>query len=150
MAAAPRDMTTGEIEVRLDSFEKNVMAALAEIKNNMVTVDVFDARQIAYEQRTSRLEKDHQEWVQESTAAHVSLDKDSKARHAETVAMVTALEVKITNRLDKQDERAFNLEQTAKAQKNSKWQAVGLAILASILGVISSVLISVVNRGIGA
>lgn len=147
--AAPRDMTTGEIEVLFHEFEKSVLGALARIENNMVTADVFEARQIAYDQRTTRLEQDHQAWVKESTEAHVSLDKDSKARHAETNASVAALEIKMNNRFEKGEERAFQLEQQAKAQKNNKWQAIGIAILASVLGVLSSIMISMVKGGIG-
>jgi acetyl-CoA carboxylase alpha subunit len=149
MAAAPRDMTTGEIEVRLDSFEKNVMAALSEIKDNMVTVAVFDARDAAREQRVQRLELDHQRWVKESTEAHVTLDSESKARHAETGAAMKALETKFETRFEKAEDRAFHLEQAAKAQKNSKWQAIGVAVLGSVLSIFASIFISITNRVLG-
>lgn len=143
MAAAPRDMTTGEIEVRLDSLEKNILAELREIKASMVTTGVFDARLMAYEQQQSRLERDHQEWVRESTEAHIALDRDSKARHAETISEIKALEVRVNNRFEKGEDRQFTLEQATKAQKNSKWQAIGVAILSSVLSVIAAVIISV-------
>ena len=149
MAAAPRDMTTGEIEVRLESLEKNILAELREIKASMVTTGVFDARLVAYEQSQTRLERDHQEWVRESTEAHVSLDRDSKARHAETLAEIKALDAKVSNRFEKSEDRQFQLEQSTKSQKNSKWQAIGVAILSSALSVIAAVLISVSQRGIG-
>lgn len=147
--AAPRDMTTGEIEVLFHEFEKNILGALNRIENNMVTIDVFDARQAAYEQQLHRLQLDHDTWKNESTGAHVSLDKDSKARHKETEAAIAALEIKVNNRFEKGEERAFQLEQQAKAQKNNKWQAIGIAILASVLGVLSSIMISMVKGGIG-
>jgi hypothetical protein len=149
MAAAPRDMTTGEIEVRLDSLEKNILAELREIKASMVTTGVFDARLVAYEQQMARLQRDHDEWVKESTRAHVALDSESKARHAETLAEIKALEIRVNTRFEKGEDRAFQLEETAKAQKNSKWQAIGVAILSSALSVIAAVLISVSQRGIG-
>jgi len=149
MAAAPRDMTTGEIEVRLDSLEKNILAELREIKASMVTTGVFDARLLAYEQSQTRLERDHQNWVRESTEAHVALDRDSKARHAETRSELKALEQRVVTRFEKSEDRAFNLEQQAKAQKNGRWQAIGVAILGSVLSIISAVMISLVNKGIG-
>jgi hypothetical protein len=142
-------MTTGEIEVRLDSLEKNILAELREIKANMVTTGVFEARLLAYEQQMTRLDRDHQEWVRESTEAHVALDRDSKARHAETLAKIEALDVKVANRFEKGEDRQFTLEQATKAQKNSKWQAIGVAILVSVLGVISSIVIAVAKTGLG-
>lgn len=145
MAGQARDMTTGEISVLLEAFQKNVIERLDIIQNQMVTKDVFDARQVAYEQRMLRLESDHQKWVQESTGAHVSLDKDSKARHAETEAAIEALELKINNRLEKSEERQFQLDQQAKGQKNGKWQAIGVSILAAVLGIISSVVITSIS-----
>lgn len=150
MAAAPRDMTTGEIEVLLDALQKNILGELREIKSNMVTAAVFEARQVAYDQRTTRLEQDHQAWVRESTEAHVALDKDSKARHAETTAAITALEIKVNNRFEKGEERSFQLEQSAKQQKNGKWQAIGIAVLAAVLSVLVNIMVFWVNKGIGA
>jgi hypothetical protein len=147
MAAAPRDMTTGELEVRLDAFERNVMAALEEIKNNMVTIAVFDARDAAREQRVERLERDHQTWVKESTEAHVALDRDSKSRHAETNSKIEALEVRINTRFEKNEERAFNLEQTAKAQKNGRWQAIGVAILSGAISILVGIVLNISNFG---
>jgi hypothetical protein len=149
MAAAPRDMTPGEIEVRLDSLEKNILAEHREIKSNMVTTGVFDARLMAHEQQVARLESDHRKWVEESTAAHVRLEADSKARHAETSAEMKALETRVNTRFEKQEERAYNLEQTAKAQKNNKWQAIGIAILSSALSIIAAVIITLNDRILG-
>lgn len=147
--AAPRDMTPGELEVRLDGLENNILAALKVIQDSMVTTTVLDAKLSASDQRVTRLERDHGDWKDESTRAHVQLEADSKARHAETLSGVSALDVKINTRFEKNEERAFQLEQTAKAQKNSKWQAIGVSVLGFALAVISSVLISVLNRGIG-
>jgi len=149
MAAAPRDMTTGEIEVRLESLEKNILAELREIKANMVTTGVFDARLMAYEQQMTRLERDHQEWVRESTEAHVSLDRDSKARHAETNAEMKALEQRINTRFEKQEERQFTVDQAVKAQKNSKWQAIGVAIFSSALSILAAIIISMNEKLLG-
>lgn len=146
MAAAPRDMTTGELEVRLDSFESNVMAVLQEIRNNMVTEAVFEARWAAYEQRVTRIEKDLQEWIRESTEAHVSLDRDSKARHKETEAAMEAMKVKLESDIDKSKantrtelrqlrtdfEESKKDTETVKRSRINIWLAAGVAILGSI------------------
>lgn len=147
MAAAPRDMTTGELEVRLDSFESNFMAVLQEIRNNMLTEAVFEARWASYEQRVTRLEEDHKAWVRESTEAHLRLESDSKARHKETEAVVSALELKLQAEIDraKSSSRAdhksiqVELKETRKEAESVKrsriniWLAAAVAIIGSIL-----------------
>lgn len=144
---APREMTTGELQVRLDSFETNVMAVLQEIRNNMVTEAVFEARWSAYEQRVGRLESDLQAWIRESTEAHISLDRDSKARHKETEGALAALELKLQSKIDdakvhaRADHKEIKVE-LAEARKDADgvkrsrvniWLAAGVAVLGSIL-----------------
>lgn len=147
MAAAPRDMTTGELQVRLDSFENNFMSVLQEIRNTMLTEAVFEARWASYEQRVTRLEEDLKAWIREATEAHIRLDSESKARHKETEAVVDALEVKLQAEVDKAksnaraDHKSIRelLEKTRQDTESVKrsriniWLAAGVAILGSIV-----------------
>lgn len=91
------DPTPGELRIMFD----NLLSLLGEIKGSMATKDFVNAKFDAYHDRMSRLEVDLKEWIRTSTEAHVALDKDSKARHAETQAEMEALEVKVFARIDK-------------------------------------------------
>lgn len=155
MAAAPRDMTTGELEVRLDSFESNVMAILQDIRANMVTKDVSEAHQLSNERRMKNTEDALEKWIHTSTEAHVHLDAESKTRHAETVALVdrvvATLDVKIDKlnaRVDDSNEKtALKFKERDKAReadekdlksaRNSRWNIALVAVLAVVGNVIT-------------
>lgn len=153
MAAAPRDMTPGELEVKLDSL----ISLVTDMSKTMVTRDVFDAWQRGNDDRIRRLEDDLKQWIKESTEAHISLEKDSKARHQESAAELRstndALRAKIdkevssvTNRLDKEvtkintrqdetDKQRVEDERDLKRARQSSvniWIVAGLAILGNI------------------
>ena len=72
-----KDYTTGELAVLLNTILDNVK----DIRNDMLTKGEFNTWREGLNDRLVRLEDDHKEWVRESTAAHISLEKDSKARH---------------------------------------------------------------------
>lgn len=91
------DPTPGELRIMFD----NLLKGIDDIGNRMATKEFVNAKFDAYHDRMSRLEIDHKEWTKVSTEAHVSLDKDSKARHAETQADLDALDVKVHARIDK-------------------------------------------------
>lgn len=91
------DPTPGELRIMFN----NLLTGLSDIKDRMATKEFVNAKFDAYHDRMSRLEVDHKEWVHKSTEAHVALDKDSKARHAETQAVIDALDVKAHARIDK-------------------------------------------------
>lgn len=92
-----RDPTSGELKIMFQS----ILTGLAEVKETMATKEFVNAKFDGYNDRVSRLERDQKEWTQVSTAAHVELDKDSKARHAQTEADLEALDTKIHTRIDK-------------------------------------------------
>lgn len=155
MAAAPRDMTTGELEVRLDSFESNVMAILQDIRANMVTKDVSEAHQASNERRMKNTEDALEKWIKTSTETHVQLDAESKARHAETIALVdrvvASLEVKVDKvnarvddanektslRIKELKERRESDEKDLKSARNSRWNIALVAVLAVVGNVIT-------------
>lgn len=147
MAAAPRDMTPGELTVRLDGLESNILAALKVIQDSMVTTQVLDAKFVGVDQRVGRLEKDHAEWKNESTRAHVQLEADSKTRHAETTSDMDKMNTNLRTKIDK-DTATLHAEmkeiksQRAEDEKDIKgakraqtniWIAAGLAVAGSIL-----------------
>lgn len=91
------DPTPGELKIMFE----NLLTVLGDIRAQMATKEFVNAKLDAFLDRMNRLEQDHKEWTRVSTEAHVSLDKDSKARHAETQADLEALDVKLHARLDK-------------------------------------------------
>lgn len=91
------DPTPGELRIMFDSLQKSIDG----IGDRMATKEFVNAKLDAYLDRMTRLEQDHKEWTRVSTEAHVSLDKDSKARHAETQADTEALDIRVHARIDK-------------------------------------------------
>ena len=101
---------------------------------------------LPFRDRLYRLEQDHKDWVHTSTEAHVELDRDSKARHAETKAELEALELKLFAALDKkatttntridgivQEQKADQKE--LKSVRNSRvtaWIGIGLVSLSNL------------------
>jgi flagellar motility protein MotE (MotC chaperone) len=91
------DPTPGELRIMFD----NVLTVLGDIRAQMATKEFVNAKFDAFHDRVSRLEQDQKDWARTSTEAHVALDRDSKARHAETQADLEALDVKVHARIDK-------------------------------------------------
>lgn len=91
------DPTPGELRIMFD----NLLKGIDDIGKRMATQEFVNAKFDAFHDRVKRLEEDQKEWTKVSTEAHVSLDRDSKARHAETSADLEALDVKLHARLDK-------------------------------------------------
>lgn len=91
------DPTPGELRIMFD----NLLKGIDDIGNRMATKEFVNAKFDAFLDRVKRVEDDLKDWTRVSTEAHVSLDKDSKARHAETQADMDALDVKLHARIDK-------------------------------------------------
>lgn len=91
------DPTPGELRIMFD----NLLKGIDDIGKRMATQEFVNAKFDAFHDRVKRLEEDQKEWTKVSTEAHVSLDRDSKARHAETQADLDALDAKLHARLDK-------------------------------------------------
>lgn len=91
------DPTPGELRIMFD----NLLKGIDDIGKRMATQEFVNAKFDAFHDRVKRLEEDQKEWTKVSTEAHVSLDRDSKARHAETSADLEALDVKVHARIDK-------------------------------------------------
>jgi hypothetical protein len=137
------DLTTRELAIKLDA----VLDVMLEIKDQMVTKAVFETWQQGNDRRIARVEDDLKAWIRESTEAHVSLDRDSKARHKETEANIDALQLKLEADIDKsktntraeirqlrQDfEESRKDNETVKRSRINIWLAAGVAILGSII-----------------
>ncbi len=91
------DPTPGELRIMFD----NLLTVLGDIRSQMATKEFVNTKFDAFLDRVNRLERDQKDWTRTSTEAHVALDKDSKARHAETQAALAALELKTHARIDK-------------------------------------------------
>lgn len=91
------DPTPGELRIMFD----NMLTMLGDIRAQMATKEFVNAKFDAFHDRVSRLEQDQKDWTRVSTEAHVALDRDSKARHAETQADLDALDLKVHARIDK-------------------------------------------------
>lgn len=136
------DPTPGELRIMFD----NMLKGIDDIGKRMATQEFVNAKFDAFHDRVKRLEEDQKEWTKVSTEAHVSLDRDSKARHAETQADLEALDVKIHGRIDKvklelqQQVKTVTDEQKAdqkelKSVRNTRvtqWIGIGLAWLGTL------------------
>jgi uncharacterized protein (UPF0335 family) len=140
---AADDPTPGELRIMIS----NVIGLLSDIKSEMATKEFVNAKFDAFLDRMNRLEQDHKDWVKSSTEAHVALDRDSKARHAETRAEMEALEVRLRAAMEKKAAEARaqidevvteqkSAEKEVKAVRNSRvtqWIGIGLAWLGTVV-----------------
>ena len=149
-----RDPTPGEINVRLDG----ILEMLREMRDTIATKEFVNAKFDGYNDRVSRLESDQKEWAAVSTAAHVELDKDSKARHAETLAEVKALEARVLAHRDKdkaetaahlkeQSDRQFQIEQAQKQTRSNRVLQWSLLAVGAVLSVVTPIVVSILING---
>ena len=137
------DPTPGELRIMFD----NLLKGIDDIGKRMATQEFVNAKFDAFHDRVKRLEDDLKDWTRTSTEAHVSLDKDSKARHAETRADLEALEVKVFARLDKvKSEHQAQIKSITDEQKSDQkelknvrnsrvtaWIGIGLTWLGGVV-----------------
>ena len=129
------NLDNGQISVKLDM----IMEQLQKLSKEMVTKDVFDVWKQGNADRIGRLESDMGKLVQESAGAHVSLDKDSKARHLQTEADIETLRVYIENRFQEAEARQNNIDEGIKNRKNAMagvWVAVSIGGALTVAGLI--------------
>lgn len=134
---------------RLEVQLQTVLDRLTDVSSNMVTKDLYTAQNQSVEFRFSRVEHEVSQWRSESTAAHVELEAGSKARHEEAKRSAEVQIKALENRIDKADERAFQIEQAQDAQKNNKYLQYGLSGVGFILSIASAVVIGLLTSGIG-
>lgn len=129
------NLDNGQLNVKLDL----IIGQLQKLSQDMVTKDVFDVWKQGNADRIARLEQDMARLIQESTAAHVGLDKDSKARHAETEAEIATLRVYVDNRFDQAEDREEQLNEGIKNRKNAMagvWVAVVIGGALTVAGLV--------------
>lgn len=111
------DPTPGELRIMFD----NLLKGIDDIGNRMATKEFVNAKFDAFLDRVKRVEDDLKEWTKVSTEAHVALDRDSKARHAETQADLDALDIKLHARIDKvKAEANLRIDKIVDEQKASE------------------------------
>lgn len=111
------DPTPGELRIMFD----NLLKGIDDIGNRMATKEFVNAKFDAFLDRVKRVEDDLKEWTKVSTEAHVALDRDSKARHAETQADLDALDIKLHARIDKvKAEASLQIDKIVDEQKASE------------------------------
>lgn len=136
------NLDNGQLNVKLDT----IITQLESLARNMVTKDVFDVWKEGNGDRITRLETDLQKFITESTAVHVTLDKDSKARHAETEADIETLRVATDNRFQKQDDRNFATEEALKTSRSNRVVQWGIAAFGAAFAVIAPLVVVFVTK----
>lgn len=129
------NLDNGQLNVKLDL----IIGSLDKLSRDMVTKDVFDVWKQGNADRIARLERDMANWIQESTATHVTLDKDSKARHATTEADIESLRVYVDNKFDQAETREAQLNEGIKNRKNAMagvWVAVVIGGALTVAGLV--------------
>ena len=129
------NLDNGQLNVKLDL----ILDQLEKMSKNMVTKDVFDIWKEGNASRIARLEKDLSEWIAESTAAHVRLDAESRARHEKTVADLAAERTYVDNRFDNEQQEREAISEKQKDRKNAMAGVLIGVIVAGALGAASLV-----------
>lgn len=131
--------TSGELKIMLD----HILSAIKDMKETVATKEFVNAKFESFNDRVARVESDVKEWITSSTAAHVELDKDSKARHAEVrneiESVRTKLEVDIKGIRDQQDNDQKELRQV-------RTQRVNILLVAA-LGVVGNLVVLYISTG---
>lgn len=136
------NLDNGQLNVKLQLILDRVNEGFA----NMVTKDLFDTWRQGNNERLTRLEEDHKAWVQTSTAAHVELEAQSKARHEASLKEVSELETAINHRLEKEKERNDKIEAEQRTRKNATAKfVIGLIVTSalSVAAIVSSIIVAV-------
>jgi hypothetical protein len=127
------NLDNGQLNIKLDMILDN----LDRMSKNMVTKDVFDVWKEGNATRIARLEKDLGDWIAESTAAHVRLDAESRARHEKTVSDSEAMRVYVDNRFDAEQQEREAISEKQKDRKNAMAGVLIGVIVAGALGAAS-------------
>lgn len=133
---------------RLEERLKTVSEQLTNINLNMVTKDLFTAQNQNVEFRFSSVEQQLAANRSDTIKDIAKVDAESKARDQAGEARAVQAATEIVTRLDKQEQRQFDIEQTQKEQKNSKWTAIGVTILGGLVTIVTSVVLIFLNNGI--
>lgn len=137
-----RDPTSGELHIMFN----HIIESLKEVRDTMATKEFVNTKFDSYNDRVSRIERDQKEWIQTATATHVELDKDSKARHAETRTEMEALEVKLGAEI-----KSIKDQQTTdqKEIKQVRTARINLIIVAALSVVGNLIVLAVSTNGFG-
>lgn len=73
---------------------------------------------------------------------HEALRVDMEKRDGETDLKSQARYHEMQARVSKVEDRAYKTEQEQNRQRNAKWQAIGIAVLASVLGMAGNLLLT--------
>lgn len=140
----PDNLDNGQLNVKLELILQRINDGFAQ----MVTKDLWDTWRQGNNERLTRLENDHKTWVQQSTESHVTLDKDSKARHAEAIKEIEELDVRINTKLDKERERNDRIEAEQRSRKNATAKfVIGLVVTSalSVGAIVTSIILAVAS-----
>jgi tetrahydromethanopterin S-methyltransferase subunit G len=132
------------LQVQLES----VLKQLGEVSNNMVTKDLYTAQNANVEFRFHTMEDQINKLTTDSAKAQVTLEANSVARHEKTAVDLNAFKTEVKNQFEKNEQRAFEIEQAQESQKNGKWVGIGLALLSGLVSIGVAVIITIVNNGI--
>ncbi len=135
MAGVDDDVTLGEIARRFDRFESNIGGQLRDMAQNSISAAVWAVEKRALEERDQAQGRERADLRGKLTATeqakkleHDAIDQKIAAVRSESAEAVQGLQT----RLDARDEAV----RKERAQRNL---AIGLAVLAAILGIISTV-----------
>lgn len=126
------ELTPAAISVEL----RNIYSLLENMSKNMVSKDLFEAKFDSNNERVKRLEFEQREWAEKSTQAHVELDRDSKARHAESNALAEKIRAELQHEIDKAGQEAKDAKRDAEQNRRTRFNgfiAAGLAFASALI-----------------
>lgn len=133
---------------RLEVQLQTVLDRLTDVSSNMVTKDLYTAQNANVEFRFRTVEDQLVSWRTESTAAHVELEAASKARHESAKTEAKNHYTELEARMNKADDRAYEIEQKQKEARSGKILQYSLAALGFVGSIIAAFFIALINSGI--
>lgn len=145
-----RDLTAGELGIKLDG----VSDQLKQIRSEMFTTALFAAWRDGNEARLVRLEDDQKEWARISTQAHEQLAgqitaalANDKAEREKLKVSVNADIARVAADLAGLKEDQETIKEKQEARRYDLVKSISLAVLVSLLGVISTLAVVVIRNG---
>lgn len=139
LGSGAREPTNGELKIMFT----HIIDGQKEIKDNMATKEFVNAKFDSFNDRVMRVEQDVKEWIQTSTAAHVELDKDSKARQSEVRNEVDS----VYSRLETQIKDIKVAQDAAEKDLRAvRTQRVNILLVAA-LGVVGNLVVLYISTG---
>ena len=134
-----RDPTPGELRVMLE----HITRVLETMQAQMATREFVNLKFDSYNERITRLERDLKDSDIDNAKSVTELKKDVASQIRESDIERQSMSSDIHSRIDDIIEDQKTQRRTIDGQRNSKNQAIGIAILGAVLSVIVGIITNI-------